>query len=216
MSRLRRGLVATALAAWITTAPAMADVGGHAGAGAAFGLVSQAEIAALVARAAEAPHSADAQFEVAMAFARTPFPERAWEALERVNALDPDYASRVMERYGASVEADPNDLEARFRLAVGFYFRGRREAARQQLQAIVARAPRNPWALTYLGWLQTEQGHLDQAVGLWQRAISVDPNHAMAHWLIGQAHFRKGRSGPAAAALKTAATLRSAHPLAGK
>ncbi len=216
MSRIRRGLAATALAAWLTSAPAYADAGTHAGAGAAFGLVSQAEIAALVARAAEAPHSADAQFEVAMAFARTPFPERAWEALERVNALDADYAARVMERYGASVEADPADLEARFRLAVGFYFRGRREAARQQLQQIVARAPRNPWGLTYLGWLQTEQGHLDQAISLWQRAISADPKNAMAHWLLGQAHFRKGRSGPAAEALKTAWSLRSVHPLALK
>lgn len=214
MSRIRRGLVASALAAWLTTTPAYADAGTSAGA--AFGLVSQAEIAALVARAAEAPHSADAQFEVAMAFARTPFPERAWEALERVNALDPDYAVRVMERYGASVEADPNDLEARFRLAVGFYFRGRREAARQQLQQITWRQPKNAWAHTYLGWLQTEQGHLDQAVGSWQKALSLDPNNAMAHWLIGQAHFRKGRSGQAAEELKAAWSLRSAHPLAAK
>jgi Flp pilus assembly protein TadD len=151
-----------------------------------------------------------------MAFARTPFPERAWAALARVNALDPEYAARVTERYAASVEADPADLEARFRLAVGFYFRGRREAARQQLQQIVARAPKNAWALTYLGWLQTEAGHLDQAIGLWQKAISADPDLAMAHWLLGQAHFRKGRSGPAAQALRKAQTLRQAHPLALK
>lgn len=215
MFRFGRSLLLATLAFALAAPPAAAEAVGPAAAS-AIAIGGQAELATLVARAAEAPHSADAQFEVAMAFARTPFPERAWRALERVVALDPEYANRVMERYGAAVEADPNDHEARFRLAAGLYFRGRREAARQQLQQIAWRSPQNAWALTYLGWMQAESNRLDQAIGSWQKALAADPSNVVALWLLGQAHFKKGRAAQASATLKQAQSLRLASPLAGQ
>ncbi len=212
MSRLGRGLLLAVVALALTAPVAAAEPT----VASRFAIVGQAELATLVARAAEAPYSADAQFEVAMAFARTPFPERAWSALERMVALDPEYANRVMERYSALVEADPNDLEARFRLAAGLYFRGRTAAARQQLQQITWRSPQNAWAHTYLGWLQAESSRLDLAIGSWQKALAADPSNVVALWLLGQAHFKKGRAAQASETLKQAQSLRLAHPLAVK
>jgi tetratricopeptide (TPR) repeat protein len=211
MSRLGRGLLISALAFGLAARPAAAEP-----ATGAFAIVGQAELATLVARAAEAPYSADAQFEVAMAWARTPFPERAWAALERMSALDPAFAKRVMERYEAAVAADANDLEARFRLAAGLYFHGRTAAARQQLQQIAWRSPQNAWALTYLGWLQAESNRLDLAIGNWQKALAADPSNVVALWLLGQAHFKKGRSAQATETLKQAQSLRLASPMGAK
>lgn len=212
MPRLRHAILLAAAILGLNAPVALAEpaVAGR------FAIVGQAELATLVARAAEAPYSADAQFEVAMAYARTPFPERAWSALERMSALDPAFANRVTERYAALVEADPNDLESRFRLAAGLYFRGRPQAARQQLQQITWRSPQNAWAHTYLGWLLAESNRLDLAMNSWQKALAADPTNVVALWLLGQAHFKKGRAAQASETLKQAQSLRLAHPLSGK
>lgn len=170
-----------------------------------------ARLATLVAVALERPHSADAQFELALAYARTPFPERAWEALERLQALDPRYGRRLVEHYGPVVASRPADLEARFRLAAGCWLLGRRGEARQHLQAIVAASPREAWALVYLGWVLAEARQNERAVSLWQQAVAVEPENAVAHWLLGQALQRKGQRGRAATALRTALSLRAGY-----
>jgi tetratricopeptide (TPR) repeat protein len=198
---LRIGAAACALVA-VLQPPVQA-----AGAGA----VPPARLAVLTALAMQAPQSADAQFELALAHLRTPFPERAWGVVERLLALDPRYGARLVEHQRGVVAARPHDREARFRLAAGLYLDGRREAARQELQALVRVAPVDPWALVYLGWLLAEARQQDRAVTHWQRAIGVEPENAVAHWLLGQAHHRKGRQARASAALRTALSLREGY-----
>ncbi|MEB3329522.1 MAG: tetratricopeptide repeat protein [Candidatus Sericytochromatia bacterium] len=198
LSALRVGAVACALAA----SPALAL---------GRGTVPPARLAALTALAMQAPQSADAQFELALAHLRTPFPERSWVVMERLLALDPRYGARVVEHQRGEVAAHPRDREARFRLAAGLYLDGRRTAARQELEALVRAAPSEPWALVYLGWLLTEARQQDRAMQLWQRAIRVEPENAVAHWLLGQAHHRRGRQARARAALKTALSLREGY-----
>lgn len=186
----------------------------HAGGpGALLVITSQSELAALASRAAAAPYSADAQFELAMAYVRTPFLENGWDALQQVTILDPDYASKVVERYGLVIAAHPEDLEARFRLAFGLFFTGRREASRQQLEGLIARAPLDPWVHTYMGFLLNEAAKPDRAAVHWRRALVLDPTNAVAHYLVGQDHYRQGRIQLAAAALATAMKLREASPL---
>ena len=65
MSRLGRGLLLAVVALALTAPMAAAEPT----VASRFAIVGQAELATLVARAAEAPYSADAQFEVAMASA---------------------------------------------------------------------------------------------------------------------------------------------------
>jgi predicted Zn-dependent protease len=173
--------------------------------------VPPARLAVLTAMALQAPQSADAQFELALAHLRTPFPERAWAVVERLLSLDPRYGARLVEHQRGVVVARPRDREARFRLAAGLYLDGRRSAAIQELQALVRLAPQESWALVYLGWLLAEARQSDRAVVLWQRAIGVEPENAVAHWLLGQAHNRKGRRARASAALKTALSLREGY-----
>src|SRR5690349_14361197 len=75
---------------------------------------TQTQLDAARAQAQANPESADAQFELAMVYARTCFLEEGWEALKRVQVLDAAYADKVVERFGALTEADPNDLDSRF------------------------------------------------------------------------------------------------------
>jgi tetratricopeptide (TPR) repeat protein len=178
-----------------------------------LGNTSQATLDLARAHAAGAPQSADAQFDLAMAYARTPFLEHGWDALGRVTALDGNYAAKVVDRCESDLVAEPNDLEARFRLAFGYYFRGDREAARRELERLVAIAPEDAWFHDYLGFVQAEGDRLDLATASWNRALQLDPNNAVTHYLLGQVHYRQGRFVQAAAELAQALKLRAASPL---
>lgn len=174
---------------------------------------TQAQLDAARAQAQSNPDSAEAHFELAMLYARTCFLEEGWEALKRVNTLDPAYADKVVERFGAVTEADPQDLDSRFRLAFGYYFQGKKELAHQELERLAALAPRDPWPYNYLGFMVAEQNHLDLAQQYWQRALALDAENAVSHYLIGQIHYRQGRFLQAAQALGKAVSLRAGSRL---
>lgn len=166
------------------------------------------------AAADRAPDDPDALFDLAMAYARTNFLEHGWEALKRIQALDAGYATRVVERYEGRLAAQPDDPEALFRLAFGYYFQDRKALARRQLERLVAIRPADPWAHNYLGFLKAEEGSLDEALAHWQRALALDHENAVAHYLIGQIHYRQGRFLQAAQSLGQAVRLRAASGLA--
>lgn len=174
---------------------------------------SQATLDAARRQVAETPHSADAHFELAMNYARTPFLEEGWAALKQVQVIDPVYAAKAVSRYEALIHANPQDTEAHFRLAFAYYFQGDKPQARRQLEQIIAITPVDPWAYNYLGFLQAEAGQLEQATANWQRALGYDPDNAVAHYLIGQAFYRQGRFMQAASSLATALRLRAGTAL---
>jgi tetratricopeptide (TPR) repeat protein len=155
------------------------------------------------------PESAAAQLELVVALARSVHYDQAWEALTRLQGLDRDFAVHVADRYEARVVADPTDVDARLRLALGYYFRGDREAARGQLVQAAAIVPADPWIWNYLGFVQLEGNKTDLAIQSWKRALDADPKNALAHHLIGLALFRQGHSHDASEELELAAKLRA-------
>ncbi|MFP5503668.1 MAG: tetratricopeptide repeat protein [Candidatus Sericytochromatia bacterium] len=175
--------------------------------------ITQQELDAARATAARSPHSPDAQFELAMAYARTSYLEHGWEALKRVNELDAGYAAKVVERYEARLAAHPEDADALFRLGFGYYFQDRKALAMRQFEKLIAIRPDDPWAHNYMGFLQAEAGRLDQALVHWQKALTLDQDNAVAHYLIGQIHYRQGRLLQAAQSLGQAVRLRAASAL---
>lgn len=176
---------------------------------------TQADLDGARARVEQTPDSADAQFELAMAYARTPFLEQGWEALKRVNTLDPTYADKAVAKYEAAIAANPADVEAHFRLAFAYYFQNKKDQARAQMEQVVALAPQDPWGYDYLGFLVAEQDqtHLDQPTKLWQKALELDPNNAVAHYLIGQVYYRQGKFLQAAASIGNALKARASSGL---
>lgn len=174
---------------------------------------TQTELDAAREQAAKLPDSPTAQFELAMRYARTPYLEEGWEVLKRVNALDPAYADKLVAHYEPLIEAEPANVEARFRLAFAYYFQGKRELAQAQLNQVVALSPQDPWGYNYLGLLLAEQNQIDQAAKVWQQAIALDPNNAVSHYLMGQVYYRQGKFMQAAASLASAVKSRASTGL---
>lgn len=174
---------------------------------------TQAQLDAAREQATRLPESPEAQFELAMHYARTPYLEQGWEVLKRVNALDPAYADKVVAKYEPAIVADPAQVEARFRLAFAYYFQGKKELAREQMERVVALSPQDPWGYNYLGFLVAEQNQLDEAYRLWQQALAIDPNNAVAHYLVGQVYYRQGKFMQAAASLANALKSRNSSGL---
>lgn len=176
----------------------------------AFADTSKEEIELLKQRVQEQPQSADAQFDLAMGLARTSKLEVAWSALKKVNELDASYADKVIERYTPLVQENPQNIEARFRLAFGYYFKNQKDVARSQFGEIIEVDPNYVWAYNYLGFFDAEKGEVAKAMELWKKAIQIDPKNAVAHFLIGQAHYRNGQMKEAAAEIAQAMKLRGA------
>ncbi len=196
--------IAAALVMGLVAAPAFADT-------------SRDEILILEQLAAEKAQDPDAQFDLAMAYARTPVLEKAWEAFQRVQDLDKAYADKVIARFVPLAEESPENVEAHWRLAFAYYAKGRESAdsastakARAAFGRILELDPKYVWAYNYLAYITYESGDLPGALALAQKAVEVGPDNAVAHFLVGQALLKQNQPFAAAFSLARAMQLRSA------
>ncbi|HBN09188.1 MAG TPA: hypothetical protein DD435_11265 [Cyanobacteria bacterium UBA8530] len=176
----------------------------------AFADTSKEELELLGQRVQEQPLNPEYQFDLAMGLARTSKLEVAWGALKKVNEMDPTYADKVITRFGSLVQTNPQNIEARFRLAFGYYFKNQKDPARAQLEEIILVDPNYVWAYNYLGYFFAEKNDLAKASELWKKAIQIAPENAVAHFLVGQAHYRNGQLKEAASEIALAMKLRGA------
>jgi len=152
-------------------------------------------------------------------------------ALERAAELNPDDSSVQMRLARAEILAGKRDASvAALRRAASIspetfplqeaYARGLIEAGREadayaQYQKILVRWPRNTDALVNYGLLAQRQGHGDEAIDSWQRAIAIEPGQANAQMYLAQALDRRGEAQAAArhyrAYLQIVASHRDEH-----
>jgi tetratricopeptide (TPR) repeat protein len=152
-------------------------------------------------------------------------------ALERAAELNPDDSSVQMRLARAEILAGKRDASvAALRRAASIspetfplqeaYARGLIEAGREadayaQYQKILVRWPRNTDALVNYGLLAQRQGHGDEAIDNWQRAIAIEPGQANAQMYLAQALDRRGEAQAAArhyrAYLQIVASHRDEH-----
>lgn len=183
---------------------------------------SKAELEVLRKRVEANPSDPHAHFDMAMGFARTSRLEEGWTSLRKVAEMDPGYADTVIATYGPMVEQNPQNIEAQFRLAFGHYFKGlnfqdqgqadaAKEAkghAKKAFGRIIETDPKYVWGYNYLAYLMAEEGDLPGAVETLKKAITVEPDNAVSHFLIGQAYFRQGNHKDAVLEIGTAMRLR--------
>ena len=152
-------------------------------------------------------------------------------ALERAAELNPDDSSVQMRLARAETLAGKRDASlAALRRAASIspetlplqeaYARGLIEAGREadayvQYQKILFRWPRNTDALVNYALLAQRQGHGDEAIDSWQRAIAIEPGQANAQMYLAQALDRRGEAQAAArhyrAYLQIVASHRDEH-----
>ena len=152
-------------------------------------------------------------------------------ALGRAAELNPDDSSVQMRLARAETLAGKRDASlAALRRAASIspetlplqeaYARGLIEAGREadayvQYQKILFRWPRNTDALVNYALLAQRQGHGDEAIDSWQRAIAIEPGQANAQMYLAQALDRRGEAQAAArhyrAYLQIVASHRDEH-----
>jgi tetratricopeptide (TPR) repeat protein len=151
--------------------------------------------------------------------------------LERAARLNPDdsvvqtrlaRADSLAGRRDASLAAlqraasiSPGSLPQQEAYARGLIEAGRDVEASGQYQKMLGRWPRNIDALVNYGLLAQRQGHGDEAIDSWQRAIDIDPGQTNAQIYLGQALDGRGEAQAAArhyrAYLQTVAAHRDQH-----
>ena len=104
-------------------------------------------------------------------------------------------------RLAAEILADnPGDAEALYMAAVAARYLNHFEAAHQHLQALHTVMPEYGRAWQEAGHLARAQGHADEAVTAYSRAVRFNPA-LDASWLaLGELHEASGRAGDAGSA----------------
>lgn len=184
------------------------------------------------------PKNPDTHFDLAMGLARTVKLETGYAELQKVAALDPTYADKVIAKYKPLVEQNKMNTEAYFRLAFGYYFKGlnlkqsadtlaqtdktkadaqyaesnrNKMLARDTFEAIITNDPKDVWGYNYLGYLVAEGGDINKSIDLWHQSLKVEDN-AVAHFLLGQAFLRQNDMKDAIPELATAMRMRGLNP----
>lgn len=145
-----------------------------------------------------------APFDQAVSLAVSDRPERAWAHVRHLHQRDPHYLGHAIRH----LKDKPHEA---FRLGLAYLWRGDRPLAARAFQGALRENPRDAWSLSYLGLMESEMGHPDVAERLLQRAVSIMPDHALPHWFLGQALYRKGSGKTAAQEIHKAMLLRRGH-----
>ncbi len=95
------------------------------------------------------------------------------------------------EAFERGVAEDPDNLDARISLARAQYLAGNREAAREQLDTVLAREPHRPLALFLLALLHEVDGDTEQARAGYETVLELRPTHAGAAHHLGMLAFRQ-------------------------
>jgi len=149
--------------------------------------------------------------------------DAALASYQRALALHPQYAQaysnlafllndlrRVDEAVAAAqraIEIDPQLGDAYFNLAQIEMSRLQHAKARQWINALLAFAPHHAGALTARAQLLTAEGLAQEAVDSARQAVSLQPDSANAHLVLGRALQALGQSAQALAAFDQAAAL---------
>lgn len=185
--------------------------------------IPKAEIDLLKRRVEQASASADAHFDLAMGYARTPELEKGFECLKKVQELDAGYHEKIINTYSPLVTENPSNIEAQFRLAFGYYYQGvilgqegktgeaaaHRAMAKQAFERIINVDPQYVWGYNYLAYLIAEENDLPKAAEILKTAIAKDPDNAVSHFLLGHAYHRMGQKMEAMMELAQAMRLRA-------
>jgi tetratricopeptide (TPR) repeat protein len=116
----------------------------------------------------------DAVSEVDMALHESPYmvPALVLKARLATFAHRPDVAKSCLI---TAVTADPSSEEAQFFLGVFYYMQNDFKLAISPLQAAQTLSPKSPLPVFYLAMTREDMGDTDQALNLYQQAVSLSP-----------------------------------------
>ncbi|AKU20347.1 LytR C-terminal domain-containing protein [Massilia sp. NR 4-1] len=123
--------------------------------------------------------------------------------------------SLALGAYAQSLALDPRQLEARTAVAAIEARQGRLEAAREQLQALVAEYPAEAQAHTNLGYVQYLLGEYSDAIGTLRKAMALGAGpKAFENLQLAETAVRENKE-PGAAAMAAALKVQPASVAQG-
>ncbi|HTJ25891.1 MAG TPA: tetratricopeptide repeat protein [Candidatus Limnocylindria bacterium] len=125
-------------------------------------------------------------------------------------ALERGQLERAQAAFAQALEVAASPVETaavRNKRAIVAIKRGDRTEAIDELVLALEADPRGVAAITTLGNLLLEDGHVEDAIGHYEYALLVDPDYAPAYHNLGVALHRAGRRGEAVRMLRKATRL---------
>jgi tetratricopeptide (TPR) repeat protein len=157
---------------------------------------SAAAIAGLEALTAQQPTLAEAHLLLGQAYLRANRKDDAQAALVRGFSLKPD----------AAFPLDAQDPEDYFAAGNALATLGQFELALKAYDTTLKLQPGRANAVTNIGVVYYQQGQLDQAIAQFKQALTIEPEDADTHYLLGAAQLqRASQSGTPGTADMTAA-----------
>jgi len=142
--------------------------------------------------AQKTPTSAEAQFELAMAYGYTGQVEKGWACLKKIPNLDPNYAPKVVEKYSKLIQKEPQEWRHYFKIAFGYFFIDEKEKCIESFNKVLEIDPKNFWVMAYIGLVEGERGNIDKGMEWSKKALAIEPNATAVHFLIAEGYRRKG------------------------
>ena len=101
-----------------------------------------------------------------------------------------DLSLPILEPLAAAADPSPDAL---FLLGAAYERSGRRQAAEETFERLIARVPSHHPALNYLGYMWAERGeHLDRALELVRRAVAAQPDQGSYLDSLAWVHYQLG------------------------
>jgi Flp pilus assembly protein TadD len=111
-------------------------------------------------------------------------------------ALTPEkqktFGGKAQEYYGKVLESDPENLEARTKMAMTYLTSSNPMQGIMMLRDVLQKDPKNELALFNMGILSVQSGQYDRAVERLEELVEVNPGHIQGQLLLGVALMNLG------------------------
>jgi Flp pilus assembly protein TadD len=111
-------------------------------------------------------------------------------------ALEPEkqenFASKTREYLGKVLEANPENLDAKTKMAMTYLSSGNPMQGITMLREVLQADPKNQSALFNLGMLSIQSGQYERAIERLKELVAINPAHVQGQLLLGIAMMNAG------------------------
>ncbi len=112
-----------------------------------------------------------------------------------------EYAEKTRETLGEILEENPNDLDAKTKIAMTYVSSSNPMRGILMLREVVEEDPANREAIYNLGILSMQSGQYDKAVERFEKLVSLDDSDVQANFYLGLSYLEVGDKDKAREAL---------------
>ncbi len=112
--------------------------------------------------------------------------------LALTQARQQELAGKAQEFYGKVLEREPDNLEAKTKMAMTFLTSPNPMQGIMMLREVLIKDPTNELALFNMGMLSIQSGQYDRAVERLEELVEINPRHTQGQLLLGVALMNAG------------------------